>query len=890
MVAGVAVSASSPPSIAVGPGLAGPPAIRLAAAAILPAILVLSASASIAQAHPTETNVTHPPATFSVDPQAGNEGAADDASEAEASGGEIAEALDLVSPVPVGSIRVPLPEGAPAIERAVVVQVMLRVEADGRVSAVELLEGAGPPWDEAVLEATAAFVFEPARLDGVPVAVEIPFVQRFEPPPRPAGEEEERLPARISGVVVERGTRKAVPHAAVIVEVAGRIARAETGADGTFALRAAAGRARIEVSAPGHARFVVHEELEEGRDLAVRYLVERRSYDPYETIVIGRMEREEVSRTTLRDREITRVPGTFGDPFRVVGTMPGVGQVFSLLSYPIVRGASPGSTGILLDGIRIPQLYHYLAGPAVIHPSFIDRVDFYPGSFPVEYGRYTGGIIDGITRRPRPDEETVDLGIDLTNASLMLRQPILGGSTTVSAAGRYGYPGMLLSAFSEDAFASYWDYQLRVDTGAATDRWTVFGFGAFDEVGERVGDAMRTSLRSQFHRLDLRYRAGSDRTFGSYAVAFGVDQLYSAEDMGTLETIGVEPRARWQVGLGEASALRLGVDGAFRRTNSRTPSDDVDELRRDLPEPRMAAAGGFVEVPVWITEDLLLTPGARLDVYDTRSASKGSVDPRFSWRYRAYEAPESAQVWLKGGVGFYHQPPRFFVPIPGLDELALDLGLPASTQTSLGAELELATGFHFDLQGYYHHMDPVLLEPVFGETGDPEPDPPGADVSPAEEEESDLDSMLVRRRGRSYGLELLVRKREGGALFGWIAYTLSRSERRGGGGAWEPFDFDRTHMLHVVAGVRLPRNWEVGGRFQVQSGRPWRDPDTGRISKRLDPFTRFDLRIDKRAIWNEWMLDFYIDVINVMIAPEAIDDSSTSLRYVLPTLGFRAVL
>lgn len=813
--------------------------------------------------------------TSGVDGEAGDDGAA--------------MAFDLVPPVPVGAIHVPMPEGAPALEGGIAVQVLLHVDESGRVVAVELIEGAGPPWDAAVLEAAAKFAFEPARLGGVPVAVEIPFVQRFEPPPRPAAEEE-LLPSRISGVVVEKGTRKPVAHAVVIVEVAGRVSRAETEQDGSFALRSAAGRARIEVSASGYARFVVHEELEEGHEVGVRYLVERRSYDPYETIVIGRMEREEVSRTTLRDREIARVPGTFGDPFRVVGAMPGVGQVFSLLSYPIVRGANPGSTGILLDGIRIPQLYHYLAGPAVIHPSFIDRVDFYPGSFPVDYGGYTGGIIDGITRRPRPDEETIDLGIDLTNASLMLREPVFGGSTTLTAAGRYGYPGMLLSAFSEDAFASYWDYQLRVDTGAASDRWTVFAFGSYDEVGERVEGVETTSLRSQFHRLDLRYRAGGERTYGTYAIAFGFDQLFTAEDMGSLDTMGVEPRARWQVGLSDSTALRFGVDAAFRTTESRTTSDSP-EVRTDLPEARMAMAGGFVEVPWWLTRDLVLTPGTRFDVYDTRSASKGSVDPRFSWRYRAYEEPEAVQLWLKGGVGLYHQPPRFFVPIPGLDELALDLGLPGSTQTSLGAELELATGYLFDLQGYYNHMDPVLLEPDLGQTRRPDTAQPGPEVPPVEEEErSDLDSMMVRRQGRSYGLELLVRKRDGGALFGWIAYTLSRSERSVAGGGWETFDFDRTHMLHLVAGVRLPRNWEVGGRFQVQSGRPWRDADTGRITKRLDPFTRLDVRIDKRAVWNEWMLDFYIDVINVMIAPEAVDDSSNALRYVLPTLGFRAVL
>src|SRR5690606_36027563 len=145
----------------------------------------------------------------------------------------------------------------------------------------------------------------------------------------------------------------------------------------------------------------------------------------------------------------------------------------------IVRGANPSTTGILLDGVRVPQLFHYLAGPSVIHPAFIDRVDFYPGSFPLDYGGYTGGIVDGITRRARPDERAVDIGLDLTNTSLMLRQPVFG-ETTATVAGRYGYPGLLLSTFSEDAFASYWDYQARLDGSVGKGKWTTFVFGSYD--------------------------------------------------------------------------------------------------------------------------------------------------------------------------------------------------------------------------------------------------------------------------------------------------------------------------------------------------------------------------------------------------------------------------
>ena len=58
------------------------------------------------------------------------------------------------------------------------------------------------------------------------------------------------------------------------------------------------------------------------------------------------------------------------------------------------------------------------------------------------------------------------------------------------------------------------------------------------------------------------------------------------------------------------------------------------------------------------------------------------------------------------------------------------------------------------------------------------------------------------------------------------------------------------------------------------------------------PRQRFtNLRIDKRAVWNNWLLDFYVDVINATVAEESGGlVGGSSIRYLIPTLGFRAVL
>ena len=104
-------------------------------------------------------------------------------------------------------------------------------------------------------------------------------------------------------------------------------------------------------------------------------------------------------------------------------------------------------------------------------------------------------------------------------------------------------------------------------------------------------------------------------------------------------------------------------------------------------------------------------------------------------------------------------------------------------------------------------------------------------------------------------------------------------------GDWVPYDFDRTHLLNLVAGLPLRRNWDIGVRFQYQSGKP-ETITAGYNAARGTGYLRFDARVDKRAVWRSWLLDFYVDITNVALLPEEVQ-VGTVIRYVLPTVGLR---
>jgi TonB family protein len=812
---------------------------------------------------------------------------------------------EVVPPSPVEMPEIGFPEGARAEAAVIDVEALLTVAASGEVTEVEVVRGAGEPFDAAVVAGARRFRFQPATMGGEAIEVRVPYVHHFVAPQRPAAPAEAgpKRDAVLEGIVQERGTR-ATPQGLVVVARVGAFeATAATDGQGRFRLELPAGEAELRVVDAAHKPFLQRETLSANESLRVKYLVDRVTYGGYESVVYAAKERTEVSRTTLTGRELTRIPGTFGDPFRVVTVLPGVTTVMSLLPYPIVRGSSPGNTGILLDNVRLPLLFHLFGGPAIVHPEFIERIDFYPGGFPVQYGGYTGGIIDGLTKRPSPEPRT-ELDLGLLAAGAYLRRHVDALETTVTLAGRIGYPGFLLSAISPTIGLSYWDYQARLDGKAGGGHWTVFAYGARDhlETGTQNEDGsvtMATALLLETHHLDLRWRTGDEDREKLARLVLLWDRSQSGTSSDT-RAVGVQPQFRMRRKLADGLTFFGGLDASYRHvetTRSETAQKALAALGGYLQDDGIVAGVGAFAQLAWRPLDALtVIPGVRGDLMQDASAQRSSVDPRLLVRWRL-SGGDGGGTTIKAVAGVYHQPPRLALPLPGADEAKLSYDLLASRQASLGAEVKLAPGLELDVQGYYNANSPVLFDLSTNQSlasilNEPPALAPGVEPPPVPRTNRTQEAvarLATPLDGRAYGVEWLLRKRDISGFFGWLAYTLSKSERLRDG-AWVPFDFDRRHILNAVAGVKLPRNWEVGARVLLQTGTPVTNVH-GYNAGRTAPQLRVDLRVDKRAVWNRWLLDFYVDVINATVSQESGGVvGGEPLRYVLPTIGVRAVL
>lgn len=820
--------------------------------------------------------------------------------------------LQLVPPTLVRGVQAEYPDqaAADAVEADVVLEI--DVSATGTVDDVRVIEppkAQGYGFEEAAMGAARQFVFEPATEGGVAVPVTITYRTSFAlsagEPQDPAQSQaqadfeasSETKPtslalANFSGTLKERGTRLPLAGVTVVVfrgkdedQAAFQTVTDDKGDFHFFDLEP--GEWKVHAEASGHFPVRTTETIAANEKLEVAYYAERGSYNPYDVLVEGQPLRKEVSRTTLSVREAERIPGTFGDVLNVVQNLPGVARTVGP-GLLIVRGSAPEDSEIVVNGVEVPILYHFGGLRSVIPNPMLERIDFYPGNFSAQYSRATGGIMDVQLKRLQPPQFGGYLDVSLIDTSLYLESPI-GDKASLAIGGRRSYiDGVLNIAVPDDAKVNlvtaprYYDGQLLARyRPAPAHELMLFIFGSDDKLKllfDNPADinpslaANDASTSTSFYRtmLEYRYTPNSKLTNdlrlsgGRNWVYIGLgDQLFF-----DLNTYTGQVRDTLTYRASEALTLRAGVDYLMSTTDSRIsfPKTDkegetsggIDLSTVQLDEKTGEAfhsVGGFLETELMAWDRLLLVPGIRYDYFSR--VQESSVAPRLTTRLSLND-----QWTLKGGVGLFYQEPTF-------DETDDTFGNPNLTleraaHYSLGAEYRPLPHLVLDVTGFYKSLDSLVAR---------------------SENVSFVDGAAMPERfnnegvGRVYGMELMLRHEPHGNFSGWIAYTLSRSERRDPGqSSWRLFDFDQTHILTAVGTYDLPRNWSIGARFRLVSGRPTTpimggvytvdessySPIVGKVnSDRLPMFHQLDLRVDKRWIHERWILTAYLDIQNV---------------------------
>ena len=769
---------------------------------------------------------------------------------------------------------------ADKIKDPVTVDLILELDAKGAVTKVTVEKPVGHGFDEAATEAAQKLQYEPAKRNGQPIGAKIRHKYVFSPPT-----------SRVVGHVATERAGKDVPLAGATVTVTaadGTAYKTTAQPDGAFRVDdIPAGSYRITVAAGGFVGQAYEETLDPGQEASVDVHLAKvvaalppsingEEYDEVE--IRGTRPPREVTKRTLEQRELSRIPGTNGDALRAIQNLPGVARPPAIAGLLIVRGAAPNETNIYVDGTLVPLVYHFGGLSSVIPTEMLEKIDFYPGNFSTYYGRVTGAIVDVGVRDPKVQKDRGVHGLaqaDLIDARVLAEGPLFNTGWKFAVAGRRSYVDLWLKPVLEKSGAGvttapvYYDYQaiLQRDFDKKSSL-RLFFFGSDDRLsiltrtvnGSNPGLGGSITFGTAFYRFQARYVGKlSDDTELRLTAAVGKDAIdFSIGDnFFVLESYPINPRAEISQKMAPGVRNNVGLDIQY------TPYS-IDLRLPSPPRPGTPPAGPFGSQPPLVFSDTdsiyrpaiydeveltpfagtRIVPGVRLDyAKDTRA---WDVQPRVTVRQDIHR--EFPRTTLKGGVGRFAQPPQ-----PQETNRVFGMsGLVSNVANHYGGgfEQEITKQIELGMEGFYRQYDRRVVQRL-GNVGE----------------------------GRAFGIETLLRYKPDDRFFGFFAYTLSRSVRKDGPDEPERlFNFDQTHILTAVGSYRLGNGWEIGARFRYVSGSlntpqtyGFYDATIGSylplagyppFSNRNPTFHQLDVRVDKTWQLGAVKLSAYLDIYN----------------------------
>jgi len=797
----------------------------------------------------------------------------------------------------------------------------------GKVDSVYLVTGVHPLIDSAAICAMRQFRFTPAMVGEKPVAVllqyEIPFVLMDVAA-------EIRPVKNLSGTLRESGTRAPISDAFVIIHFPDTACdtalnvpfgqylstigsfdgqqRQENslvtvtdslGRFGFYSLPACS----VIITSP-HAGYIPIKERElisHGEELSVTYYMQRASYNDYEIVVYGKSEEKEVVRRRLDITEARKIPGIGNDAVRVVQAMPGVGRPSFGSGDIVVRGAPSWDSKFYLDGTELPVLYHFGGLKSVYNPDALESIDFYPGGWSSRYGGAVAGVIELKGREAKKDRWHGQLDLNMIDGSFLVEGPVTK-KVSVLASARRSFIGDIASWYIKkhsDLFPFtvapyYYDILGRTDIEISKrsscfvsvlhsrDSLGIFipsmqgGSSEMDEATNSLGVKIQFTTGS----------AGWDFTFSpklKNSLRYSLSRIEN--DMSVFGFVKVNELAmmhhlRNELTFTPSEKINLAIGADVSLVDEDMILQIISgsgAINRDTTENWLFGdVAAYANLTFEPADNLQIVPGIRYDYYPELTHDGGIVPELWNYSFmnnhRGFSGEPSARLsvryrvqenqTLKAAIGTYNQTPQPIGQVIHKTWGDPSIGTTKASQYLAGYEWRVTDYINADLQLYLNRQWDL---PRQATTDDLRSDPKSL--------------WLSDGKGKMKGVELMLRHDNNSRFFGWIAYTLSRSER------WNPnknryeiYSQDETHHLQLVASWHLKRDWDVGCRVRYVTGKPT-TPIIGAVeneqysyfeaiygeenSGRIAPFFQIDLRVDKKIVYNNWIFSLYFDIQNI---------------------------
>lgn len=620
----------------------------------------------------------------------------------------------------------------------------------------------------------------------------------------------------------------------------------------------------------------------------------------------------EMSVTKLDAKDIQKIPQLLGetDIIRTLTLLPGITTVGEGANGFNVRGGNTDQNLILLDEAPVYNSSHLFGFFSIFNADAVKDVKLYKGGIPAEYGGRLSSVVDVRQKEGNSKKFGFNGGIGLLSSRVLVEGPIVKEKSSFMIAARRSYADIFLGLSSDPDINQniiyFYDLNAKINYRLGKkDRLFLSGyfgrdvFGIENLFGFDWGNAT-SSLR--WNHLF------SDKLFSNFTLIYS-DYTYSLgtpedDDVAFRLTSTIEDyhaKGSFNYYFNTNNRLDFGFEGIYYRFS---PGDfsgfrDIKLQQEFAIEPSIYVShemkmGQRLTLQYGIRYSSFYNVGGRdvtqyedpgrpernedvgvrsYDNLELIAAYEGldGLEPRISVNYLINDV-SSVKASYNRTRQYIHLISNTTSPTP------VDLYRPAGSYIEPATVHQLAGGYFINLfdnkleisaETFYKDFFNIVdyragAELIFNET---------------------IETELLTGIGRSYGLELLLRK-QSGKLTGWLSYTLSRSELKVessdpdlaiSNGEWYSANYDKLHDISVVANYQLTKKWDIGATFIFQTGRPITPPSgkfefeditvpiyEDRNSIRIPNYHRLDLsanytpeRVKGKRFYSSWSVGIY---------------------------------
>ena len=540
---------------------------------------------------------------------------------------------------------------------------------------------------------------------------------------------------------------------------------------------------------------------------------------------------------TINMATISKVPVIFGekDLLKTIQLLPGVKSAGEGNSGFFVRGGGADQNLILLDEAPVYNATHLLGFFSTFNSDAIKDATIIKGNSPSQYGGRLSSVLDVKMKEGNNQDYTVNGGIGLISSKVSIEGPLQKNKSSFILSGRRTYADVFLKATEKfkDNILYFYDLNAKANYQInAKNKIYVSGYFGRDELGlgqdfgidwgNKTGTirwnkiiSNKLFLNTSFIYSDYNYNVKLKNGETNFNINSEIKDVNLKQDY-TLYT-------------NTQNTLRFGFNTILHNirpsTFSGTVINSVAKTGRNGLENAVYLTNNYKA-----TNQLTIDYGMRLSMYTLMGGDMYNIyqngvvsssiklapssfgktyinpEPRITTNFRI-DDEKSIKAGYARNVQHLHLLSNSVASSPSDQWIGNSYNIKPeiADQISVGYVTKVfKSNFEFTTEAYYKHLQNQI------DYKD------GAEINTV----SDVESVLLYGIGRAYGLELLLKKKEG-RLTGWIGYTLSKTERKIegiNGNNWYNARQDRTHDISVVGIYDVNDRWSISGVFVYNTG------------------------------------------------------------------------